>query len=126
MRYLSLLPLAALLAACSTPSTPIAVVEPAVEPPVGRPGQLEFGLVSGTYHCEQGRSVGVQREAGNADRIRIAWVGADYALERNLSYSGLPRYEDASSGLVWIDLPWKGVLLDGRTNKPLVSECRMS
>lgn len=55
--------------------------------------------------------------------MQIKWQGRDYALVRDSSASGLPRYEEAKGGLVWIDLPWKGVLLDGRTHKPLASEC---
>jgi hypothetical protein len=89
-------------------------------------GQFEFPLPSGDYRCERGEHMQLQREMANAvnHRIQLAWNGGHYQLERDPSYSGLPRFEDAASGLVWIDLPWKGLLLDGRTQKPLANECR--
>jgi hypothetical protein len=86
--------------------------------------QLAFKLVSGTYRCEEGARVDVRRDAGDPNLLQVGWKGETYPMLRNPSYSGLPRYEDAASGLVWIDLPWKSVLLDGRSGKPLVSECR--
>lgn len=91
-----------------------------------RNGQLELTLASGTYRCEQNVRIQVRREllAGVNSRIDIDWNGNLHRLERDPSYSGLPRFEDAASGLVWIDLPWKSLLLDGKTNKPLVNECR--
>ncbi|MDI3514800.1 MAG: hypothetical protein PWP40_2029 [Rhodocyclaceae bacterium] len=113
---------ALLLSAC-------ALQRPAVETAPGvteQGGQFEFALPSGDYRCERGERLKVQREVANAvnHRIQLAWNGNQYQLERDPSYSGLPRFEDAASGLVWIDLPWKGLLLDGRTHKPLANECR--
>lgn len=95
-------------------------------PPSQRNAQLELKLASGNYRCEQGLRVQVDREIRDRVnyRINIGWNGNSYRLERDFSYSGLPRFEDATSGLVWIDLPWKGLLLDGKTNKPLANECR--
>lgn len=86
--------------------------------------QLDFALASGRYRCEQGISVDVQRDQTNPRKLQLRWGSGRYQLERENSESGLPRYEDANAGLVWIDLPWKSVLLDGRTGKPLASECR--
>ena len=105
------------LAACETPPK---------APPAPRNAQLELKLASGNYRCEQGLRVRVDREIRNQvnTRINLGWNGNNYRLERNFSYSGLPRFEDAESGLVWIDLPWKGMLLDGKTGKPLANECR--
>ena len=95
-------------------------------PPSQRNAQLELKLASGNSRCEQGLRVQVDREIRDRVnyRINIGWNGNSYRLERDFSYSGLPRFEDATSGLVWIDLPWKGLLLDGKTNKPLANECR--
>ena len=88
-------------------------------------GQFEFALPSGEYRCERGERLQIRRELANAvnNRIQLGWNGSQYQLERDLSYSGLPRFEDGASGMVWIDQPWKGVLLDGRTHKPLANEC---
>lgn len=90
--------------------------------------QLELKLASGTYKCDQNLRILVKRELrdGVNNRIVVDWKGISHQLERDPSYSGLPRFEDASSGLVWIDLPWKSLLLDGKTNTPLVNECRSS
>lgn len=113
----TLLALTLALAACET--------QPKA-PPAPRNAQLELKLASGNYRCEQGLRVQVEREIRDRVnyRINLGWNGNNYRLERNFSYSGLPRFEDAESGLVWIDLPWKGMLLDGKTNKPLANECR--
>jgi hypothetical protein len=92
-----------------------------------RPGpskhQLDFELGSGNYQCEYGVRIDVQRSPREQGAMQIGWQGKRYNLARDPSESGLPRYEDRGNGLVWIDLPWKGVLLDGRTNKPLANEC---
>ena len=119
-----------ILPACATQTQVAALaVEPSQTPEYShRDGQLDFDLSSGLYACDHGLSVGVEREVTDrvSHRVHIAWNGARYQLERDHSYSGLPRFEDASSGLVWIDLPWKGVLLDGKTQKPLANECRFT
>jgi len=114
----ALLALTLALAACETP--------PKAPPPAQKNAQLELKLASGTYRCEQGLRVQVGREIRDRvnTRINLVWNGNSYRLERDFSYSGLPRFEDTSSGLVWIDLPWKGMLLDGKTSKPLANECR--
>lgn len=86
--------------------------------------QLSFELGSGNYLCAFGQRIDVRRDAQSANLLDIGWKGQRYRLERDLSFSGLPRYEDARSGLVWIDLPWKAVLLDGNTQKPLANDCK--
>jgi hypothetical protein len=132
MKYLAPLASLALLSACATPPPePTAAIVETIVPAEGLiavDGQLMLDLASGTYHCEFGAHVDVMREsgAGNGDgsRINIGWNGGRYQLERDRSSSGLPRFEDRANGLVWIDLPWKGVLLDGKTQKPLANECK--
>lgn len=120
------LPSALLLAACTTPA-PLAtpgVVDVPGDASSQPSSQLSFKLASGTYRCEYGANVNVERDARDPNLLLVGWNGARYPMRRNLSSSGLPRFEDANSGLVWIDLPWKSVLLDGKAGKPLVSECR--
>lgn len=117
---LPVLPALSLLAACSTaPSDPaLSVVE-------AGPGQLNYMLASGEYNCERGERLAMQRPSDNQNQLHINWNGSDYQFERDpTSSSGLPRYEDRANGLVWIELPWKGVLLDGKTNRPLANECQ--
>lgn len=116
------------LSACLGSLRPSAFAQSAQPDPAHHNQQLDFALASGNYNCEYGVRVQVHREpiAQGHNRIRLDWNGRHYQLERDLSHSGLPRFEDAASGLVWIDLPWKSVLLDGRTHKPIASECRIA
>lgn len=88
--------------------------------------QFQFALPSGTYHCEGGLQLHLQRLQDQAARQHIAlgWQGRQYTLWRDPSSSGLPRFEDRGNGLVWIDLPWKGLLLNARTQAPIASECQ--
>lgn len=128
MKRFVLLPSLLLLSGCSVFQShhqATGPVEPGlsiVEAPRGH-GQLNYALASGEYKCEHGARLAMHRHATNRELINIQWSGRSYELQRDPSSSGLPRYEDQSNGLVWIELPWKGVLLDGKTNKPLANEC---
>ena len=89
-----------------------------------QPQQLKLKLASGTYRCEMGKKVEVQRDARNPNSIKLNWQGNRHTLQRYDSTSGLPRYEDRQNGLVWIDLPWKSVLMDSNTGSPIANECK--
>jgi hypothetical protein len=114
------------LASCATPPPPEPGIVVSDSVPTHRNGQLDFELASGNYICELGQQVEVRREVTDNinNRIQLGWKGRTYLLVRDPSHSGLPRFEDSHSGLVWIDLPWKGMLLEARTHKPLANECR--
>ena len=86
--------------------------------------QLSFQLASGVYHCEQGQTVEVLRDARNTNLIELIWQSNRYSLQRYDSASGLPRFEDRKNGLLWIDLPRKSVLLDVNSGQPLANECK--
>jgi len=86
--------------------------------------QLNFQLASGVYGCELGQSLEIQRNVRDANLIEIIWQGNRRTLQRYDSFSGLPRYEDRQNGLLWIDLPWKSVLMDVNSGRPLANECK--
>lgn len=119
---LALTALSVMLSACVTterlPASPSARQEGAD----GR--QLNFRLASGVYGCEFGLKVEIQRDMRNANSIELNWQGGRYTLQRYDSTSGLPRYEDRQNGLLWIDLPWKSVLMDTSSGRPLANECK--
>lgn len=117
--------LSGMLASCGTtePYQPSA----AARPDLARSGQdrqqLNYQLSSGKYGCELGEKLEIQHEAGVANRIQVNWQGKLHTLVRYDSFSGLPRYEDRNNGLMWIELPWKGVLMDTNSGRPLANEC---
>lgn len=115
-----------LMAACATTTKPPPETAAVHQSDVKniRQKQLDFRLASGVYRCELGQRVEIQRDALNASRIDIDWQGNRYTLLRHDSSSGLPRYEDSTNGLLWIDLPWKSVLMDINTGSPLANECK--
>lgn len=118
-----------LLGACSSPppAPQASATQPSEVPIAHRNGQLDLVLASGSYSCELGKNVKIEREYREQVnyRIQLAWNGRNYQLERDNSFSGLPRFKDKAGKMVWVDLPWKGLLLDGKTNKPLANDCRL-
>ena len=93
----------------------------------GRDGarqQLSLKLASGVYRCDENQRVEIQRDPRRTNQITLNWQGRRHTLQRYDSESGLPRYEDRQNGLVWIDLPWKSVLMDSDNGRPLANECK--
>lgn len=119
----ALILLPAMLAACATTEQPAQASAKSRESTQGKQ-QLNFKLASGTYRCESGQQVGIQRDTRNANVIALNWQGSRHTLQRYDSSSGLPRYEDRENGLLWIDLPWKSVLMDANSGRPLANDCK--
>ena len=111
-----------LLAACTTtPPQPSAATAARQQ---GARSQLKLNLASGVYRCEENQRIEIERDPRRADVLTINWQGHRRTLQRYDSESGLPRYEDRENGLLWIDLPWKSVLMDLRSERPLANECK--
>ncbi|WP_265942708.1 hypothetical protein [Dechloromonas sp. A34] len=106
----------AMLSACVTTEPMPATASTRDEAANGK--QLNFRLASGVYGCELGRKVEILRDVRNPNSIELNWQGNRHTLQRHDSTSGLPRYEDRKNGLLWIDLPWKGVLMDTNSGRP--------
>jgi hypothetical protein len=113
-----------MLTACATTEPPAAAAARDDAAKGSERKQLKFPLASGVYRCELDQRVEVQRDARNANLITVAWQGSRHTLQRYDSTSGLPRYEDRQNGLLWIDLPWKSVLMDANSGRPLANECK--
>ena len=124
INILALTTLSGTLTACSLFGSQPATSSTRYEVVKGRQQQLNFKLASGIYRCEFGQKVEVQRDARNANLIEIDWQRSHYTLQRYDSTSGLPRFEDRKNGLLWIDLPWKSVLMDTSSGRPLANECK--
>ena len=118
----TLIVFSSLLAACTTTSPPSSTATAAGQG--GARQQLKLNLASGVYRCEENQRVEIQRDPRRADVITLNWQGQRRTLQRYDSESGLPRYEDRENGLLWIDLPWKSVLMDLHNGRPLANECK--
>lgn len=78
----------------------------------------------GTYRCELGRRVEVRSVAADLRSTVLRWGEGDYTLRSVDARSGALRYEDAGSGLAWIVLRDRSMLLDTRAGQRLANACR--
>ena len=79
---------------------------------------------SGAYRCELGRSVHVRQVSSDQRTAVLQWERRDYTLHAVNARSGALRYEDAESGLVWIVIHGKSMLLDSKAGQRLADACR--
>lgn len=92
----------------------------------GAPGFNPAGLPhkAGTYRCELNRIVDVRHVAEDLRTAIVHWNKRDYSMTAVNTHSGALRYEDAGSGLVWLVIVGKSMLLDTKVGKQLANECR--
>ena len=75
--------------------------------------------------CERSQPVFVGGDVTNDNVIDIVWRGRSYRMQRVGTTTGVQRFEDPISRLIWISIPSKSMLLDGGKGEPIVSECRL-
>lgn len=82
-------------------------------------------MKTGMYKCELNRSVHVRHVAADASSAKIRWGKRDYTLHAVNARTGALRYEDKKSGLMWLTIVGKSMLLDTKQGKQLANECRV-
>ena len=80
---------------------------------------------AGNYQCDQGRTIRIADVPGQTDVILLTWQGAQHRLERVHSNSGAERFEELATGLVWILIPGKAMLLSTNQGRALANECHL-
>ena len=75
-------------------------------------------------NCELGRHVSVAGDVQLDNAIDVNWKGRQYRMQRVNTSTGAQRFEDQGSGLVWISIPSKAMLLDSVRGEPVANECR--
>ncbi len=108
-----------------------AAIAPVVATPLPAPVQATasarplIAFEAGEYKCELGRSVNIRGITPDRLSVNLNWGRKDYTMLAVSTSSGALRYEDNASGLVWIVIPAKAMLLDTSKGKQLANECRL-
>lgn len=80
---------------------------------------------AGTYRCELNRQVHVRDVAPDLGFAVLNWERKDYTLRVVGTRTGALRYEDSASGLVWLVIVGKAMLLDTKRGQQLANECKV-
>jgi hypothetical protein len=73
--------------------------------------------------CEYGLRMSIAGDHRKDSVIELIWQGYVYRMKRVATSTGVNRFEHPQSGLIWISIPSKAMLLDSQEGSPVVSEC---
>ena len=82
-------------------------------------------MTKGLYKCELNRQVAVTEVAPDSSTATIQWGKRGYVLRAVPARTGALRYEDVDSGLMWLVVVGKSMLLDTKHGKQLANECKV-
>ncbi|GMV03512.1 MAG: hypothetical protein AMXMBFR52_31670 [Burkholderiales bacterium] len=83
-----------------------------------------FKLPTGVYRCELNRSVNVREVSADLSSAVVQFDKKEYRMQAVGARSGALRYEDPKSGLVWLVISTKSMLLDTKHGRQLANECK--
>jgi hypothetical protein len=76
------------------------------------------------YACELNNKVTIYKNEQDDAHIALRWKNRLQRLERVGTTTGALRFENVRTGLIWIGIPAKGILLDSKMNRQLANECK--
>ena len=83
-----------------------------------------LGSEATNFKCELGNKITTYMNPSVKKHIAIRWKNQLRRLHRVMTTTGANRFENEKHGLVWIDIPTKGMLLDSNKGQQLANECR--
>jgi hypothetical protein len=82
------------------------------------------GSVSVDYKCELGNNLTIFENGTDDQHVALRWNKRLVRMTRVDTSTGANRFENRRTGLVWIGIPAKGILLDAKKGRQLANECR--
>ena len=82
------------------------------------------GMSGSQYNCELGNKLTVYKKSDDPSYVNLQWRNKMHRMLRTATTTGAERYEDKSTGLVWVNIPAKSMLLDSKKGSQLANECR--
>lgn len=76
------------------------------------------------FNCELGNKLTIYGRETDDEQIALHWNKRLHRMTRVSTTTGAHRFENPQSGLVWIGIPAKGMLLDSKKGKQLANECK--
>ena len=76
------------------------------------------------YKCELGALVTIFHNTDDKNYIALRYEKLLTRMKRVSTTTGADRFENKRSGLVWIGIPAKGILLDSKQGHQLANDCR--
>jgi hypothetical protein len=76
------------------------------------------------FNCELGNKLTIYHNDGDNKHIALRWKTRLHRMTRVDTSTGANRFENRKYGLVWIDIPAKGMLLDSKKSQQLANECK--
>lgn len=123
----------------SKASNPTATKRPAAKKPakpvpppveVAEPGEIEPErmavvpmVLRGESSCEFGHKVHVVEHPSLPGRFLLEYRGIKHVLTPQPTTTGVVRLEDKRSGMIWLQVPVKSMLMDGRRGQRLADNC---
>lgn len=85
---------------------------------------VSAGAMALDMTCESGKRMAVFGDQNTDNVIELHWGNGAYQMQRVPTTTGAHRFEHSGSGLVWISIPAKAMLLDRKLGAPVANECR--
>jgi hypothetical protein len=82
------------------------------------------GRIRTDFNCDLGDKVTIYENDSDDKRIALRWNKKVHELTRVDTTTGANRFENKDAGLVWINIPAKGMLLDSKKGRQLANECK--
>lgn len=100
----------------------------AEDAPALSPAQLEIAnrVLTGTAQCEFNQQVKIQAMAGHPGVFKVSFKNASYTMVPQETTTGAVRLEDKKAGIVWLQIPAKSMLLNGKVGQRMVDSCKQS
>lgn len=80
-------------------------------------------VLTGEASCDMDQTVDLQPVAGKPGHFRLSYKKSSYTMIPEETTSGAVRLEDKKSGMVWLQIPAKSMLMDSRAGQRMVDGC---
>jgi hypothetical protein len=88
--------------------------------------QIANRVLTGTAQCEFNQGVTIEPVAAKPGVFRVTFKQVAYLMVPYETTTGAVRLEDKKSGVVWLQIPSKSMMMDQTAGKRMVDSCTMA